>query len=45
MGIKANLAEHRLQNFVGSMLHHHSLASTKYMSKWIEAKNENIVKK
>lgn len=45
IGIKANLAEHRLQNFVGSMLHHHSLASTKYMSKWIEAKNENTNKK
>ena len=31
---------HRKQNFIGAMLHHHTLNSTKYMSKWIEAKNK-----
>ena len=34
-----NLAEHRVTNFFGSMLQHKTLQSTKYMSKWIEAKN------
>lgn len=32
---------HRLHNFMGSLLQHHTLKSTKYMSKWIEAKNKN----
>ena len=32
---------HRLQNFMGSLLQHHTLKSTKYMAKWIEAKNKN----
>lgn len=35
-----NLQEHRSKNFVGSMLMHHSLQSTKYLSKWIEEKNK-----
>ncbi len=35
----ANLAEHRLQNFTGTMLRHHQHKSTKYMAQWIEAKN------
>jgi hypothetical protein len=30
---------HREQNFIGQLLQHHTLQSTKYMSKWIEAKN------
>lgn len=34
-----NLETYRQQNFVGQLLMHHSLQSTKYMSKWIEAKN------
>ena len=34
-----NLKTHRNQNFLGQILHHQSLQSTKYMSKWIEAKN------
>ncbi|MFN7100727.1 MAG: glycosyltransferase, partial [Flavobacterium sp.] len=34
-----NLEEHRLGNFMGALLQHHTLKSTKYMSKWIEAKN------
>ncbi len=33
------LEEHRTQNFMGALLQHHSLQSTKYLSKWIEAKN------
>ena len=32
---------HRLNNFMGSLLQHHTLKSTKYMAKWIEAKNKN----
>ena len=34
-----NLGTHRSQNFIGGMLHHHTMAGTKYMAKWIEAKN------
>lgn len=34
-----NLKEHRNNNFIGSILQHHLLSSTKYMSKWIEEKN------
>ncbi|MGB5820560.1 MAG: glycosyltransferase [Saonia sp.] len=33
------LEAHRTQNFIGSMLQHHTMAGTKYMAKWIEAKN------
>ena len=35
-----NLEQHRNANFMGSILQHHSLSSTKYMSKWIEEKNK-----
>jgi len=35
-----NLENMRLQNFTGAMLHHHSLQSTKFMSRWIEEKNK-----
>ena len=38
--LKNTLEQHRATNFIGSMLVHHSLASTKYMSKWIEEKNK-----
>ncbi len=34
-----NLDSHRKANFIGAMLSHHSMKSTKYMSKWIEEKN------
>ncbi|HEX7366823.1 MAG TPA: glycosyltransferase family 4 protein [Pelobium sp.] len=34
-----NLASHRNKNFYGAMLQHHTLSSTKFMAKWIEAKN------
>jgi glycosyltransferase involved in cell wall biosynthesis len=37
--LQSNLQEHRLSNFMGAMLQHHTLKSTKYMSMWIEAKN------
>ncbi|MCZ8284498.1 MAG: glycosyltransferase family 4 protein [Bacteroidia bacterium] len=30
----------RTSNFIGAMLLHHSMASTKYMSRWIELKNK-----
>lgn len=35
------LNNHRLNNFTGKMLQHHTLQSTKFMSKWIEEKNKN----
>ncbi len=35
-----NLSHHRQNNFMGEILKHHHLASTKYMSKWIEEKNK-----
>lgn len=36
----SNLNKHRLANFMGELLQHHTLKSTKYMSKWIEEKNK-----
>lgn len=38
--ISSQLQKHRLDNFTGQMLQHHTLQSTRYMSKWIEAKNK-----
>jgi glycosyltransferase involved in cell wall biosynthesis len=38
--VEQNLASHRLKNFMGAMLQHHSMQSTKYMSQWIEVKNK-----
>ena len=37
--IKENLEQHRTENFIGSLLQYQTLQATKYMSKWIEAKN------
>lgn len=34
-----DLKSHREQHFIGQLLQHHSMQSTKYMSKWIAAKN------
>jgi len=34
------LNNHRQNNFTGQILMHHTLQSTKFMSKWIEAKNK-----
>ena len=38
--VSLNLEQHRNNNFTGKMLLHHSLQSTKYMSKWIQEKNK-----
>ncbi|TCK08324.1 glycosyltransferase [Marinobacterium mangrovicola] len=37
--LKLELDSHRLANFTGAMLRHHSMKSTQYMAQWIEAKN------
>ncbi|HSH65271.1 MAG TPA: glycosyltransferase [Bacteroidia bacterium] len=36
------LPEHRKQNFTGNMLMHHTMNSTKYLSRWIEEKNRKL---
>ena len=41
INLQQNLEKHRNQNFFGSLLQHQTLQATKYMSKWIEAKNSN----
>lgn len=38
--IYCNLMQHRQQNFMGEILKHQSLQSTRYMSLWIEEKNK-----
>lgn len=38
--IQQNLDKHRTRNFLGSLLQHKTVQATKYMSKWIEAKNK-----
>ncbi|WP_136465153.1 glycosyltransferase [Flagellimonas onchidii] len=38
--LETNLSNHRSQNFIGQMLLHQTMASTKYMAKWIEEKNK-----
>lgn len=38
--IQDQLKQHRLTNFMGGLLQHHTLTSTKYMSRWIEEKNK-----
>ena len=40
--LQKELQEHRAQNFTGQMLMHHTAQSTKYMGRWIEAKNQNM---
>jgi glycosyltransferase involved in cell wall biosynthesis len=37
---QSHLKRHRLHNFMGTLLQHHTLTSTKYMSRWIEEKNK-----
>ena len=39
LNVQVNLKQHRLDNFMGTLLQHHTLTSTKYMSRWIEEKN------
>ena len=38
--LQHSLHAHRNQNFIGSMLLHHSMRSTEFMSRWIAAKNK-----
>jgi hypothetical protein len=40
--VSQNIGTHRQNNFIGSLLAHHSLQSTKYLSKWIEEKNRTL---
>ncbi|WP_298222050.1 glycosyltransferase family 4 protein [Flavobacterium sp.] len=40
-----NLKAHRNNNFIGSLLMHHTTASTRYMSRWIELKNQQTSEK
>ena len=40
LNISKNLEEHRNANFLGQILQHHTLQSTRYLSKWIEEKNK-----
>ena len=39
-GLHNHIDMHRRQNFIGRMLQHHSMQSTRYMSLWIEEKNK-----
>jgi glycosyltransferase involved in cell wall biosynthesis len=39
--LRANLAQRRRANFTGAMLRHHTMQSTRYMARWIEAKNRD----
>ncbi|WP_324719098.1 glycosyltransferase family 4 protein [Salinimicrobium sp. HB62] len=39
--LNGDLQQHRHKNFTGLMLQHHSLQSTRFLSKYIEAKNRN----
>ena len=38
--LQHNLEDHRKNNFTGAMLMHHTMASSRYMSRWIEEKNK-----
>ena len=38
--LQKDIESHREKNFTGMMLRHHTMASTKYMSRWIEEKNK-----
>lgn len=40
--LRVNLHSHRENNFIGTLLSHHSMKSTEYMSRWIQEKNKNI---
>ena len=40
LSIQENLKSHRANNFFGAMLLHHTMRSTEYLSRWIEAKNK-----
>ncbi len=36
----SDIESHRTHNFIGSLLQHHSMRSTEFMSRWIEEKNK-----
>lgn len=38
--VRQNLKDYRRRNFIGSMLKHHTMNSTKFMSRWIEEKSK-----
>ena len=38
--LKQNINAHRKRNFVGQVLQHQTMQATRYMSKWIEVKNQ-----
>lgn len=38
--LQNHITVHRSQNFIGKLLHHQTMAGTKYMAKWIEEKNK-----
>lgn len=38
-----HLESHRKNNFIGKMLNHHTIKSSKYLSKWIEEKNKKRI--
>ena len=40
INLQNNITEHRKHNFIGQILQHQTLQSTRYMSKWIEEKNQ-----
>jgi glycosyltransferase involved in cell wall biosynthesis len=42
LNLQSHLKQHRLDNFMGTLLQHHTLTSTKYMARWIEEKNRKI---
>ncbi|PZO22577.1 MAG: glycosyltransferase [Flavobacteriaceae bacterium] len=42
LDLKGNLMMHRNKNFIGQILQYHTIRSTEYMSRWIEAKNKKI---
>lgn len=41
--LQQNLNSLRQSNFIGAMLQQHAFNATKYMSKWIEEKNRNLI--
>lgn len=38
--LQREIKQHRDNNFIGAMLMHHTVSSTRYMSRWIEEKNK-----
>jgi glycosyltransferase involved in cell wall biosynthesis len=40
--VRHNIEQQRLNNFMGAMLKHHTMTSTKYLSQWIMEKNKGV---